>query len=82
MKRIVIILSLVLVCMLSGGCGGQNAESTRNQEVLYQVSTINALLNGAYDGQVTIAGLKDWGDLGIGTFEALDGEMIIIDGDV
>ena len=48
--------------------------------VLFQASTIGALLNGAYDGDVTFAQLAEHGDLGLGTFNALDGEMIALDG--
>jgi acetolactate decarboxylase len=44
-----------------------------------QVSTIDALLAGAYDGQMTVGELLKHGDLGIGTFDALEGEMIVID---
>ena len=50
--------------------------------VLTQISTIDALLAGAYDGQTTIGELKTFGDLGIGTFHALDGEMIALNGKV
>ncbi len=50
--------------------------------VLTQISTIDALLAGAYDGQATIGELKAFGDLGIGTFHALDGEMIVLNGRV
>ncbi|MFA6173308.1 MAG: acetolactate decarboxylase [Kiritimatiellales bacterium] len=46
---------------------------------LTQVSTIDALLAGAYDGQMTLGELLKHGDLGIGTFDALEGEMIVID---
>lgn len=49
---------------------------------LTQISTIDALLAGAYDGQATIGELKAFGDLGIGTFHALDGEMIALNGRV
>jgi acetolactate decarboxylase len=47
---------------------------------LFQVSTIEALLHGAYDGDVTVAELSERGDLGLGTFNALDGELILADG--
>jgi acetolactate decarboxylase len=47
---------------------------------LFQVSTIEALLHGAYDGDVTIAELSRHGDLGLGTFNALDGELVLLDG--
>lgn len=44
---------------------------------LYQTSTMSALLDGIYDGDVTIAELLDHGDFGLGTFNHLDGEMVI-----
>ena len=47
---------------------------------LFQVSTIEALLHGAYDGDVTVAELSGRGDLGLGTFNALDGELVLADG--
>jgi acetolactate decarboxylase len=48
--------------------------------VLFQASTIGALLDGAYDGDVTFAELAGHGDHGLGTLNALDGEMIAVDG--
>jgi len=47
---------------------------------VYQSSTINALLEGVYDGTMTYGQLRKHGDFGIGTFNALDGEMIGFDG--
>ena len=46
----------------------------------YQTSTMAALLDGIYDGDMTIAELLTHGDFGLGTFNHLDGEMIILDG--
>ena len=46
-----------------------------------QTSTIAALLDGAYDGEVTIGELLAAGDLGLGTLDALDGELVILDGE-
>jgi acetolactate decarboxylase len=51
-------------------------------EALYQYSTIDALLAGVYDGQLTNGELKKQGNLGLGTFNALDGEMVVLDGKV
>ena len=48
---------------------------------LYQISTINALLQGVYDGELTIKDLKHQGSFGIGTLNGLDGELIGLDGD-
>lgn len=50
------------------------------RDVLMQVSTIDALMNGLYDGELAIGELKRHGDFGIGTFDALDGEMVVLDG--
>ncbi|HMJ03216.1 MAG TPA: acetolactate decarboxylase [Conexibacter sp.] len=50
--------------------------------VVFQTSTLEALLDGAYDGDLTIGELRRHGDLGLGTFDGLDGEMIVLDGEV
>lgn len=47
---------------------------------LTQWSTIDALLKGYYDGVTTLGEMKRHGDFGLGTFEALDGEMLVLDG--
>jgi len=45
-----------------------------------QVATIDALLTGVYDGHMSLETLRSYGDFGLGTFEGLDGEMILLDG--
>ncbi len=50
------------------------------RDVLYQVSTLDALMAGRYDGKVTLRDLRSRGDIGLGTFHGLDGEMILLDG--
>ena len=47
---------------------------------IFQASTITALLEGAYDGDVTFGELEGRGDLGLGTLNGVDGEMIAVDG--
>lgn len=47
---------------------------------VYQTSTMGALLDGVYDGDVTVAELLAHGDFGLGTFNRLDGEMLVLDG--
>jgi len=73
MKTLRIALLIVLGSLLAAGCPEQ-------RETLFQVSTIPALMAGVYDGAVTCAELKTRGDTGLGTFEALDGEMVVLDG--
>ena len=52
----------------------------REAHVVFQTSTLDALFEGAFDGDVTFAELAQHGDLGIGTLNGLDGEMIALDG--
>jgi len=59
-------------------CGALAAFAAEN--VLYQVSTINALMQGIYDGPTTVKTLLEQGNFGIGTFNHLDGEMVVLDG--
>ena len=47
-----------------------------------QYSTIDALLAGDYDGGMSCQRLTSFGDFGIGTFDQLDGEMVLLDGKV
>ncbi|AKB33785.1 Alpha-acetolactate decarboxylase [Methanosarcina siciliae HI350] len=49
-------------------------------DILYQISTIDALLQGVYDGILPVAALETHGDFGIGTFDGLEGEMLALDG--
>ena len=49
---------------------------------VYQVSTIGALMQGVYNGTVTVGELKKHGNFGLGTFDRLDGEMIVLNGNV
>ena len=48
----------------------------------YQVSTISSLLAGGYDGATTIGEMLRHGNFGLGTFNGVDGEMIVLDGQV
>ncbi len=49
---------------------------------LFQTSTMAALLDAVYDGEMTLEELVKHGDFGLGTFDALDGEMIVAEGEV
>jgi acetolactate decarboxylase len=45
-----------------------------------QVSVINALMLGQYDGTTRLGDVLTWGNFGLGTVDHLDGELIILDG--
>jgi acetolactate decarboxylase len=72
MKNITTCLFIAL-CLLLYGC------ATPSANTVTQISAIDALLAGDYDGSVTLKELSTLGDHAIGTFDALDGEMIMID---
>jgi acetolactate decarboxylase len=58
----------------------EELHAEREHHVLFQASTIGALLDGAYEGDLRFEELAEHGDLGLGTLNGLDGEMIAIDG--
>jgi acetolactate decarboxylase len=74
--RIIIYFILLFFILSSGGCAGLH----QDPDTLFQVSTINALLNGDYHGSITFGDLRRNGTFGIGTFDGLDGEMIGLEG--
>ncbi|RNL93509.1 acetolactate decarboxylase [Sinomicrobium pectinilyticum] len=51
-------------------------------DYLYQYSIIDALLSGVYDGDLSVGELRKKGNLGIGGFNRLDGELYMNEGEV
>ena len=49
---------------------------------LYLCAPVNALVEGLYEEKVPLREIKRHGDFGLGTFDNLDGEMILLDGAV
>lgn len=47
---------------------------------LYMCAPVNALVEGLYEEKVSLREIKRHGDFGLGTFDNLDGEMIMLDG--
>lgn len=56
------------------------ATPAQDRESIYQVALLQSLTMGYFDGSISVKDLKTHGDIGIGTFEGLDGEMIVLDG--
>ena len=50
------------------------------RQAIYQVSTLQALARGNYYGSTDMETLLTHGDTGLGTFHAVGGELIVIDG--
>ena len=51
-----------------------------DKQTMYQVSTLQALAMGYSRSIVTVKELLEHGDIGLGTFEDVNGEMIVLDG--
>lgn len=72
MKRGLVVVAAVAGCLL----GGAPAQA-HDHDTLYQLSTLGALQQGLFQPALTIGELKAYGDFGLGTFEGLDGEMVV-----
>ena len=53
---------------------------SNNASKIYQVSTLQALAMGYTKKVITVGELLEHGDTGLGTYENVDGEMIVVDG--
>lgn len=47
---------------------------------VFQTSTVSALMDARYDGDLTVGEVLAHGDLGLGTLAGLDGELVVVDG--
>ena len=56
------------------------SDMMNDRDELFQVSILQALSLGDYHGFVSVEEFKTRGDIGLGTFNRLNGEMIMIDG--
>lgn len=79
MKKVYCLLAITFLVITVGTSGCLDLQ--REKDVLFQTSTINALVKGIYDGDITFKDLKRHGDFGIGTFNSLDGEMVALAGE-
>jgi len=76
---------LAIVLLYMAACSPTRHTATNNNQhddFMYQYSIMDALQAGVYDGNMTFGELKKKGNFAIGTFNGLDGEMIMLDGQV
>lgn len=79
-SRLVWALVLAVLCWSAAFAADRSALS--RGPALVQVGVIDALLAGGYQGSMPLKELRGLGDMGLGTFDALDGEMVLLDGQV
>lgn len=77
MKTIKTLIKLFLAVMVFINCG---CECSDRKNKIYQVALLQSLTLGEYDGSITVGELKKHGDIGIGTFNGVNGELIMTDG--
>jgi len=71
------ILSLLIILLLAtlDGC-----TLRQNNDLVFQSSTLTSLKEGDFEGPISVSEIKHHGNLGLGTFNGIDGEMIINNG--
>ena len=75
-SRIVVFLLFAATCS-----SGFAQRKGRQPDNLFQISTLNKLLLGEFEGKASFREVMRHGDFGLGTFAALDGEMVAVDGE-
>ena len=73
MKKLYFLFLISLLFFL--GC---NRDSYDN--VLNQFGPVHSLVEGNYDGVFTFKQLFQYGDFGLGTFDHINGELVVLDG--
>jgi acetolactate decarboxylase len=81
MKRLALLVAVAVVaCGAALACGSSATPTPSTaDDILFQYSTLDTLMAGVYDGDITAGELKQHGDFGLGTFNTLDGEMVVLD---
>lgn len=84
MKRYLMIL--LAGAFIGQGCDhivdntGNESPDNKKKSEFYHYSIWTALVNKVYDGNLTVAEAKTKGDMGLGTYNGADGELIMLDG--
>lgn len=75
------IVAAAVAGTLAFGLGAYNANAAETErDSIAQVALLQSLAQGYFGGTITAGELLALGDTGIGTFEGLNGEMIVMDG--
>jgi acetolactate decarboxylase len=74
------LIPVYLGLMTLSSCAPSEPVAVADPDLITQVSVINALMIGRYDGLMPIPELLSQGDFGVGTLDHLDGELVVLDG--
>jgi len=68
-------------CLLAAGCRSARWQaSTEFADTITHAGTITDLAAGGYGGFIAVSNVLRYGDFGLGTFDGLDGEMVVWSG--
>ncbi len=70
----------VAAALAVAGCRTTYTTLVQDRDTVTQLAPFLYVLSGNYDGALTVAQFKAAGNFGIGTFEGLDGEAVLLDG--
>lgn len=78
------IRTICLAAVLCAACAQQPEQAQQpaadNEDTMYQVALLQSLMLGDFDGSVSLGDLLLQGDFGLGTFQDVAGEMVVLDG--
>lgn len=81
-KKLMLVFVTIIVFSCKNNADKQIIAEESKSDQIYQYSLFTALANKIYDGTITVADVKKKGDTGLGTFNGLNGEMIVAEGKV
>jgi acetolactate decarboxylase len=79
-RRLAVAFVLVFAIALAAQAADKPSTKPQARPALVQFGAIDALLAGGYAGKFPLLELRRAGDLGLGTFDGLDGELAMLDG--
>lgn len=83
MKSNVYILAFVFVLLAACCCSprhSSSASAVQGDSTFYQYNIWAAFVNRIFDGDLKVSALKKHGNIGLGSFDYLDGELVMLDG--
>lgn len=77
-KTLLFLLLFSIFSPLFSSCTGR----TKEKNTFFQYNIWAAFVNKVFEGQMTVQELKEKGDTGLGSFDVLDGELVMVKGEV
>ncbi|MGC9363241.1 MAG: acetolactate decarboxylase [Fidelibacterota bacterium] len=78
MKTLCFHLVVLLVLVSAIQCPQHHDPEAKTSDTIFQLSVLDALMAGIYNGAMSFGELRQYGNFGLGTFNALDGEMVTV----